>query len=248
MQGRDRGRGSRDSSLHLYSGMDMLIEYPGIMVAALLLASLLGGVMGFMLRGWYDDARGADDPSADAAPGAWRNAPDERRTRGTDSGWGVKRTALPASASQRVRDRWRNPEEGVPADRTAENDEGPLVLLVDDRLELLALHSAYLHEHGYRVLTAGDGETGLEYARTHHPDVMVVDHSMPRRTGLEVARELKRDPKTADIPILMMTAHSYGAVGTAAKEAGCETFLPKPVDPSRMLREVAIWAAPFNRR
>lgn len=133
-------------------------------------------------------------------------------------------------------------------ERAAESEEGPLVLLVDDRLELLALHSSYLHQHGYRVLTAGDGDTALEYARTHHPDVMVVDHSMPRRTGLEVARELKADPATADIPILMMTAHSYGAVGSAAKEAGCETFLPKPVDPSRMLREIAIWAAPVGAR
>ncbi|NIP80313.1 MAG: response regulator [Gemmatimonadetes bacterium] len=114
------------------------------------------------------------------------------------------------------------------------------MLLVDDRMELLALHGSYLHEHGYRVLTAQDGETGLDYARTHDPSVIVLDHSMPRRTGLDVARELKADPATADIPILLMTAHSYGAVGAAAKEAGCDTFLSKPVAPSRMLREVTL--------
>ncbi|MFP4623783.1 MAG: response regulator, partial [Gemmatimonadota bacterium] len=124
---------------------------------------------------------------------------------------------------------------------------GPVVLLADDRLEILALHSSYLHDHGYAVLTAGDGETALEYARSHRPAVIVLDQSMPGLTGTEVARALKRDPATAEIPILMMTAHSYGAVGRAARAAGCELFLPKPVEPSRMLREVAARAAPFGR-
>ncbi len=215
--------------------MDMLFDSTVLMVVALLLASGLGGVIGYILRGWQEESGRVSAVEA-SSPG---EAP-------AADGPSVKRTVYPT----RGVGGWGDAADGdIDVVRTASpGGEGPLVLLVDDRLELLALHSAYLHQHGYTVLTAGDGDAALDYAREHHPDVIVLDHSMPRRTGLEVARELKRDPNTSDIPILMMTAHSYGAVGAAAKEAGCETFLPKPVDPSRMLREVAVWAAPFGRR
>jgi two-component system, cell cycle response regulator DivK len=112
------------------------------------------------------------------------------------------------------------------------------VLLVDDQFELRAIHGTYLQEHGYRVVTAGDGNRALERARADAPDVIVLDHSLPGRTGVEVARELSRDPQTAGIPIVMMTAHSYGAVGQKARAAGCVAFLSKPCSPSRVLQEV----------
>ena len=112
------------------------------------------------------------------------------------------------------------------------------VLLVDDQFELRAIHSTYLREHGYEVLTAGDGDSALASARTHTPDIILLDHSLPRRTGLDVARELQRDPRTAEIPIVMITAHTYGAVGQKARAAGCVSFLAKPCAPSRVLQEV----------
>lgn len=112
------------------------------------------------------------------------------------------------------------------------------VLLVDDSFEVLAVHSAYLTHQGFRVLTAGDGVAALSSAREHHPDVIVLDHSLPKRTGIEVARELKGDPDTAGIPIVLMTAHSYGAVGRKARAAGCNAFLAKPCGPRRVLQEV----------
>lgn len=112
------------------------------------------------------------------------------------------------------------------------------VLLVDDSFEVLAVHSAYLAHRGYRVLTAGDGDAALSSARENRPDVIVLDHSLPLRTGIEVARELKHDPGTAGIPIVLMTAHSYGAVGRKAMAAGCDAFLAKPCGPGRVLQEV----------
>jgi CheY-like chemotaxis protein len=105
-------------------------------------------------------------------------------------------------------------------------------------MELVALHGAYLERHGYRVVTATDGNAALALARAEHPSVIVLDHSMPGRSGIEVTRELKADPATADIPVLLMTAHSYGAIGASARAAGCASFMPKPCDPSRVLREV----------
>ncbi|HSL72705.1 MAG TPA: response regulator [Longimicrobiales bacterium] len=112
------------------------------------------------------------------------------------------------------------------------------ILFVEDQLELRAIHSAYLQLHGFRVLTADDGETGLDVAKLEHPDLIVLDHSLPRLTGLEVARELQKDPAMARIPIVMMTAVNYGAIGTKARAAGCVGFLSKPCTPSRLLQEV----------
>lgn len=209
--------------------MDSILAHPAFTAAALLVCSGLGGLIGFMVRGWYEESRryreAAEYPVA-PAPGPLRFA---RTTRASD-----RSTLSAAEASGPAPAHWQG--------------EGRLVLLVDDRLEILALHSSYLHQHGYDIITAADGEAALELARSQNPAVIILDHSMPRRTGVEVARELKRDPSTWHIPIVLMTAHSYGAVGMAAMEAGCDSFLAKPVEPSRMLREVAALTGAFGPR
>lgn len=114
------------------------------------------------------------------------------------------------------------------------------VLLADDQIESRSIHGAYLQSHGFRVLTADDGQIALEVARTQHPDVIVLDHTMPRRNGVDVARELQQRKDTACIPIIMLTAHTYGAVGRKAREAGCVSVLTKPCPPSRVLHEIGL--------
>jgi CheY-like chemotaxis protein len=118
------------------------------------------------------------------------------------------------------------------------------VLLADDQLELRSIHSAYLQSHGFRVLTADDGQSALEVARTQHPDIIVLDHTMPRRNGIDVARDLQLRKDTAVIPIIMLTAHTYGAVGRKAREAGCVSVLSKPCPPSRVLHEIGMHLGP----
>lgn len=113
------------------------------------------------------------------------------------------------------------------------------VLFIEDQLELRGMHASYLQSHGYHVITADDGDAGIAAARAHHPDIIVLDHSLPNRTGVEVARTLQQDPSLASIPIVMMTAHTYGAVGRKARAAGCVGFLAKPCSPSRLLQELA---------
>ena len=112
------------------------------------------------------------------------------------------------------------------------------VLIVEDQIELRAIHSTYLQREGFRVLSAGDGDSALEIARAQHPDVIVLDQSLPRRSGVEVARALQQDPNMSEIPIVMMTALAYGAIGQKARDAGCVGFLSKPCLPSRLLEEV----------
>jgi two-component system, cell cycle response regulator DivK len=112
------------------------------------------------------------------------------------------------------------------------------ILFVEDQFELRAVHTAYLQSHGFNVITAESGEAGLELARTTHPDVMVLDHSLPRRTGVEIATLMQDDPDLSGIPIVMMTAVPFGAIGKRAMAAGCKAFLAKPCSPSRLLQEV----------
>ncbi len=180
---------------------------------------MLGLIAGYLLGKWHaDDARNARRDELQAAADSL-----ERRARPASRD-------MPASKTTH----YARPVEIDQSDDTI----GPSVLLVDDRLEMLGIHAAYLRKHGYRVLLAENGIDGLAFARAYRPDLIVLDQSMPDLTGVEVARQLKADPATADMPILMMTALSYGAIGMVALEAGCEAFLPKPVEPSRLLREV----------
>src|SRR5688500_15167621 len=112
------------------------------------------------------------------------------------------------------------------------------VLFVEDQMELRAVHSAYLTSHGFQVMTAADGESGLALARSYRPDIMVLDHSLPARSGVQVAEAMRDDPTLAGIPIVMMTAVPFGAVGKKALAAGCKAFLAKPCALSRLLQEV----------
>jgi two-component system cell cycle response regulator DivK len=112
------------------------------------------------------------------------------------------------------------------------------VLIVEDQIETLAIHAAYLERHGYRVLRAENGEEGVDSARRHNPDMILMDLSIPRLDGFGATEALKRDPDTGHIPIVVMTAFAYGSVGKRAVAAGCDGFLSKPLDPRRVLQEV----------
>lgn len=112
------------------------------------------------------------------------------------------------------------------------------VLIVEDQLEMRAINAVYLHHHGYNVLAADNGIDGVEAAREKHPDLILMDISIPGMDGIRATEELKRDPETGDIPVLIVTAHPYGSVGKRAIDAGCDGYLTKPCDPRRLLQEV----------
>jgi two-component system cell cycle response regulator DivK len=118
-------------------------------------------------------------------------------------------------------------------DRTAKT-----VLIVEDQLEMRAINAVYLHHHGYNVLAADNGLDGIEAPREAHPDLILMDISMPGADGIAATEKLKQDPETSDIPVLIVTAHPYGSVGKRAIDAGCDGYLTKPCDPRRLLQEV----------
>ena len=116
--------------------------------------------------------------------------------------------------------------------------EQKTVLLVEDQLDFLAVHKLYLERHGFRVVTAEDGRSAVLRAQEHHPHVILMDFSIPVLDGIGATAQIKGDPSTRDIPVVLLTAHSYGTVGRRAREVGCSGFISKPCDPRRVLEEV----------
>jgi CheY-like chemotaxis protein len=112
------------------------------------------------------------------------------------------------------------------------------ILLVEDNEDNQEIYRIILAHHGYEVLQAYDGGLGVEMARAHAPDLILMDLTMPLVDGLEATRMLKADPATAAIPIVALTAHTGSEDQAAAAAAGCAAFLSKPVEPGRVAAEV----------
>lgn len=87
-------------------------------------------------------------------------------------------------------------------------------------------------------MLAKDGVAGILLARDHRPELIVTELFVPSARGWKVPEVLKGDSRTAQIPILALTAYAFASDEERAYAAGCEGFLPKPCEPSRLLAEV----------
>lgn len=108
------------------------------------------------------------------------------------------------------------------------------VLVVEDNLMNLELLVQILEDH-YDVLTARDGQQGIDLALERRPDLVVMDLSLPVLDGWQATRRLKSDPASASIPIVALTAHAMPGDEERAREAGCDDVLTKPVDEDQLL-------------
>lgn len=112
------------------------------------------------------------------------------------------------------------------------------VLLVEDNEANADMLSRRLLRQGFEVLLAGDGLQALELAGREHPDLILMDISLPKIDGWESTRRLKADPATADIPVVALTAHAMVADRQKCLEAGCDEFETKPIDLKRLLAKM----------
>ena len=112
------------------------------------------------------------------------------------------------------------------------------ILVADDEDSLRLLIRTTLESAELNILEAGDGVEALEIARQERPDLIVLDWMMPGKTGLEVARELRADPRTAAIAILMLTAMGQEKDKKEGLAAGVQAFLVKPFSPLDLLEKV----------
>lgn len=109
------------------------------------------------------------------------------------------------------------------------------VLVVDDNPELLNVFIEGLPLAGdFTVLTASDGSKGLEAYYAHRPDIVVIDLIMPELNGYQMARSLRGDPISADVPLILFTALPQDHTEFASFAAGGDQFLTKPVIPREL--------------
>src|SRR5512134_3140326 len=100
-----------------------------------------------------------------------------------------------------------------------------LVLVVDDEPKVARLARDYLEKHGFRVLTASDGQSALAAARREKPDLVILDLMLPQIDGREVCRILRRE---SDVPIIMLTALSEEIDQVTGLEIGADDYITKP--------------------
>jgi CheY-like chemotaxis protein len=111
----------------------------------------------------------------------------------------------------------------------------PTILLVEDNPENREIYGTFLRHFGYRVLEAMDGAEGVRMARESLPRLVLMDVGLPVLDGLEATRRLKADPATAAIPVVALTAHAMDRDRDAARDAGCDAYVSKPAEPTRVL-------------
>ena len=112
------------------------------------------------------------------------------------------------------------------------------ILLVDDHGDSRYVYSTVLRHSGYRVVEAKDGGEGVQLAQQHKPDVVVMDLQLPFMDGYQATEVLKADPETAHIPVVAVSVHSRDVDQARAQAVGCDSFLAKPCEPTRLVQEI----------
>jgi len=119
-----------------------------------------------------------------------------------------------------------------------EFDRRSKILIADDNPQILELLEAYLEPLALDVRLASNGESTLAAVEQEEPDLILLDVMMPKRSGFEVCRILKDDPRYRDVPIIMITALNESGDMERARECGCDDFLSKPVNKIELLARV----------
>jgi DNA-binding response OmpR family regulator len=123
----------------------------------------------------------------------------------------------------------------VKGDIMAENKR---IMIVDDERDLVETLTYRLEASGYTVLTAHDGEEGLEKAREEKPDLILLDVMMPKMDGYHVCRLLKFDEELKDIPIIMLTARGQEQDRKTGTDSGANDYVTKPFESSDLLKKI----------
>ncbi len=119
-----------------------------------------------------------------------------------------------------------------------EQEKTPVVLVVDDDQPSLELLQAYLEDTDCETVPAHDGLQALEIVAKKAPDLILLDIMMPKMSGFEVCKRIKNDPKTSDIPVIMVTAlNEFGDIERGI-DCGTDDFLSKPVNKLELLTRV----------
>jgi two-component system phosphate regulon response regulator PhoB len=119
----------------------------------------------------------------------------------------------------------------------SKSNKGTL-LLIDDERDLIELVRYNVEREGFDVIATHDGREGLEIARRHRPDLILLDVMMPGMDGLEVCRALRRDAATERTPVIMLTARASESDRVVGLELGADDYLTKPFSPRELVARV----------
>lgn len=112
------------------------------------------------------------------------------------------------------------------------------ILIVEDEMPLVTLLRYNLEREGFTVLEAGDGEEALNIAREQKPDLVLLDWMLPLTSGIEVCRQLRRNPETRGIPIVMLTARGEESDKLRGLDSGADDYVTKPFSPSELIARI----------
>jgi len=112
------------------------------------------------------------------------------------------------------------------------------ILIVEDEKDIVKMLDYNLKKEGYRTLAASDGEEALDKAAREHPDLILLDLMLPEVDGLEVCKALKKEPETAAIPVIMLTAKTQETDKIVGLELGADDYVTKPFSPRELLARI----------
>ncbi len=114
----------------------------------------------------------------------------------------------------------------------------PKILLVEDNELNLDMLERRLKRKGFQVIIAKDGEQGVNKAHNEHPDLILMDMSLPIKDGWAATQEIKATEDTQNIPIIALTAHAMSGDREQALAAGCDDYDTKPIELPRLLSKI----------
>ncbi|MHA7881433.1 MAG: response regulator [Saccharospirillum sp.] len=109
------------------------------------------------------------------------------------------------------------------------------LLVIDDSPSQITLYRQMLEKHGHHLLIAEDGAAGIAVAKTHKPDLILMDVVMPELNGFQATRKLSHDPETAHIPIIMVTTKDQPTDKVWGERQGAKGYLAKPVKETELV-------------
>jgi DNA-binding response OmpR family regulator len=116
-------------------------------------------------------------------------------------------------------------------------------LIADDDTDLRELVAFKLHQHGWEIRSAADGEEALEMLLSDPPDVAVLDIMMSKLSGLELCREIRVHPETAGVAVLLLTAKAQQADIERGFQVGADDYLVKPFSPRELVARLELLAS-----
>jgi two-component system cell cycle response regulator DivK len=113
------------------------------------------------------------------------------------------------------------------------------ILYIEDNCENRLLVRRVLEAEGYRVIEAEDGLAGMDYVQSETPDLVLMDINLPELDGYEVTKRLKQSPAMAEVPVIAMTANVMKGDREKTIAAGCDGYIPKPIDIDSLPSQIA---------